>query len=123
MHTSIRRVVFVAFVFLSLSFSGLRAQTAGSAGTLSGVVSDQTGAVLPGAVVTVVNPVSGNTVQAVLGEVALWVDEHEASARNHVRRQHRQRWARLQLQLLLSCRTCLLPALRCCFSIMVMCSV
>jgi len=59
MHTSIRRVVFVAFVFLSITFSGLWAQSAGSAGTLSGVVSDSTGAVLPGAVVTLINPVSG----------------------------------------------------------------
>jgi len=59
MHTSIRRVVFVAFVFLFSNFSGLWAQSAGSAGTLSGVVSDSTGAVLPGAVVNLINPVSG----------------------------------------------------------------
>jgi hypothetical protein len=59
MHTSIRRAVTVAFVFLLCSFSGLRAQSAGSAGTLSGIVTDPTGAVVPGAVVSLINPVSG----------------------------------------------------------------
>ncbi len=35
------------------------AQTAGSAGTLSGLVTDPSGAIVPGAIVTLVNPVSG----------------------------------------------------------------
>jgi len=59
MHTSIRRVVFVASVSLFSSFSGLWAQSAGNAGTLSGIVSDPTGAAVPGAVVSLINPVSG----------------------------------------------------------------
>jgi hypothetical protein len=59
MHTCIRRGVVTAFVFLFLSLSGLWAQSAGNAGTLSGVVSDPSGAVVSGAVVNLVNPVSG----------------------------------------------------------------
>ncbi|WP_263385686.1 TonB-dependent receptor [Granulicella arctica] len=59
MHTSIRRVVFVASVSLFSTFSALWAQSAGSAGTLSGVITDPSGAVLPGAVVSLINPVSG----------------------------------------------------------------
>jgi len=60
MNTSIRRVVFAAFAiifsFLSLS---LWAQSAGNAGTISGTVTDQSGANVPGAKVSIVNPVSG----------------------------------------------------------------
>jgi len=59
MHSSIRRVVFVAFVFLFSNFSGLWAQSAGNAGTLSGTVTDSSGAVIPGAIVSLINPVSG----------------------------------------------------------------
>jgi len=60
MHTSIRRVLF-AVVVLSLSFfsASSRAQSGSNAGTLSGSVVDPTGAVIPGATVTILNPVSG----------------------------------------------------------------
>ncbi len=58
MRTSTRRVV-VAFVYVFLVTFYLRAQFAGSAGTLSGIVSDPSGAVLPNAIVTLINPVSG----------------------------------------------------------------
>src|ERR1700749_1682787 len=58
MHTSIRRVA-VACVFLFSSLVSLRAQSAGNAGTLSGIVTDATGAVLPGGAVNLINPVSG----------------------------------------------------------------
>ena len=61
MHTSIRRVVFAAFVFLLSSISVLWAQTAGNAGTLAGIVTDPQNAVVPQAVVTITNPVSGYT--------------------------------------------------------------
>jgi hypothetical protein len=60
MHTSMRRVIIAA---LAISFlfgiSGLRAQSAGSAGTIYGTVTDMTGAIVPGATVTIANPVSG----------------------------------------------------------------
>lgn len=57
MHSSIRRVVFAVFAILFLfGVRGLRAQ---SAGTISGNVTDSTGAILPGATVSIQNPVSG----------------------------------------------------------------
>jgi carboxypeptidase family protein/TonB-dependent receptor-like protein len=60
MHTSIRRSIFAVFViFFSLNISGLWAQSAGSAGTIYGTVTDVTGAVVPSAAVTISNPVSG----------------------------------------------------------------
>ena len=60
MHTSIRRVIFAAFaIFFSFSIPGLWAQSAGSAGTIYGTVTDTTGAIVPGATVTIENPVSG----------------------------------------------------------------
>jgi hypothetical protein len=60
MHTSIRRVIFAAFaIIFSFSIAGLWAQSAGSAGTIHGTVTDATGAIVPGATVTVANPVSG----------------------------------------------------------------
>lgn len=59
MYTSFRRDVLVASVSLLSTFSTLSAQSAGSAGTLSGIVTDPTGAVVAGAVVTIINPVSG----------------------------------------------------------------
>ncbi len=59
MYTSIRRVVFAALVFLLCGIPGLRAQSAGNAGTLAGTVSDPTGAIVPQAIVTILNPVSG----------------------------------------------------------------
>ncbi|HEY4356431.1 MAG TPA: TonB-dependent receptor [Acidobacteriaceae bacterium] len=60
MFISLRRAGLAACVIsLSLLNQGLSAQSAGSAGTLVGIVTDPTGAVVPGAVVTIINPVSG----------------------------------------------------------------
>jgi hypothetical protein len=61
MSTSIRRVVFSSLVVvLSLCVAReLRGQTAGNSGTITGVVTDSTGAVIPGANVAIVNEVSG----------------------------------------------------------------
>ena len=58
MHTSNRRVVIAAFVLLfSTIFSTLHAQS--NSGSITGIVTDPSGAVVPGASVTVQNPVSG----------------------------------------------------------------
>jgi hypothetical protein len=58
MHSSIRRSIFAVFViFFSLNIPGLWAQS--SSGTVSGTVTDPIGAVIPGAVVSILNPVSG----------------------------------------------------------------
>jgi carboxypeptidase family protein/TonB-dependent receptor-like protein len=60
MHTSIRRGIFAAIaIIFSFSISGLWAQSAGSAGTIYGTITDTTGAIVPGATVTIANPVSG----------------------------------------------------------------
>src|SRR5579859_149888 len=66
MNTSVRRVAFAAFLATSSVFvaqglfvSSLSAQTAGNSGTITGTVTDATGAVVPGASVSVVNAVSG----------------------------------------------------------------
>lgn len=60
MHTSIRRAILLASVFLFLwDQPALRAQIAGNAGSITGTVTDTTGAIIPGASVTVLNPVSG----------------------------------------------------------------
>jgi hypothetical protein len=60
MHTSIRRGIFAAIaIIFSFSISGLWAQSAGSGGTIYGTVSDATGAIVPGATVSIENPVSG----------------------------------------------------------------
>ncbi|MDQ2835768.1 MAG: TonB-dependent receptor [Acidobacteriota bacterium] len=60
MHTSGRRAVLSVFAFLLLYVQpALWAQAAGNAGSITGVVTDTTGAIIPGASVTVVNPVSG----------------------------------------------------------------
>ena len=60
MHTSIRRGVFSAIlVVLSLTASISFAQSAGNSGTISGTITDVSGAVLPGANVSIKNPVSG----------------------------------------------------------------
>jgi hypothetical protein len=62
MHTSIRRGIFAAIaIIFSFSISGLWAQSVGSAGTIHGTVTDATGAIVPGANVTIINPVSGLT--------------------------------------------------------------
>jgi hypothetical protein len=63
MHTSIRRVGFVVFVFLLSSTLSLQAQSAGSAGTIYGTVIDASGAILPGASIVIENPVSRYTRQ------------------------------------------------------------
>ena len=73
MHTSIRRGVFAAFVFAGLGVmcrgtavaSDLTGQVGGSSGTINGVVTDASGAVIPGATVTVMNPVSRVTMKVV----------------------------------------------------------
>ena len=60
MDTSFRRVIFAAFaICFSFSIPGLWAQSAGSAGTINGTVNDTTGAIVPGATITLANPVSG----------------------------------------------------------------
>jgi hypothetical protein len=65
MHTSIRRGVFAASV---LVFSGVAAQpdafSQTNAGSINGTVTDASGAVIPGATVTVANPVSHFSSQA-----------------------------------------------------------
>jgi hypothetical protein len=60
MHTSLRRGIFAAFaIIFSFSISGLWAQSAGSGGTIYGTVTDATSAILPGATISIENPVSG----------------------------------------------------------------
>ena len=60
MHTSLRRGIFAAFaIIFSFSISGLWAQSAGNGGTIYGTITDATGAIVPGATVTIENPVSG----------------------------------------------------------------
>jgi hypothetical protein len=55
-----RRVIFaIVAIILLFSIPGLRAQSTGSAGTVYGTVTDSTGAIIPGATVTISNPVSG----------------------------------------------------------------
>src|ERR1700753_820748 len=56
MHSFPRRFVFLLCPLL-LTASGLHAQSA--AGTVAGTVTDASGAVIPGATVTIENPVSG----------------------------------------------------------------
>ena len=58
MHSSIRRSIFAVFViFFSLNIAALWAQS--NSGIVNGTVTDPLGAVIPGAVVSIVNPVSG----------------------------------------------------------------
>ncbi|NYF89303.1 TonB-dependent receptor [Tunturiibacter empetritectus] len=60
MHTSKRRVIFALFVvFFVFSSTALWSQSAGNAGTVVGTVTDATGAIVPGATVSIENPVSG----------------------------------------------------------------
>src|SRR5271170_2550782 len=62
MHTSIRRGIFATLIiFLSFSVPGLWAQSAVNSGTINGTVTDPSGAVIPGAKVSILNPVSGYT--------------------------------------------------------------
>ncbi len=59
MRTPVRRLVILFSVLLGVVFSvSLNAQTAGSAGTVLGTVTDPSGAVVPGATITIKNPVS-----------------------------------------------------------------
>ena len=53
--------IFLALSILLSAGCVLRAQSMGGAGTISGTVADSTGAVIPGATVTITNPVSGYT--------------------------------------------------------------
>ncbi len=60
MYTSLGRGIVAAFVILFLLNSPfVRAQSAGNSGTIYGTVTDATGAVVPGASVSIENPVSG----------------------------------------------------------------
>jgi len=52
---------FFAFIFLAFAASLSFSQSGGNSGTVSGTVDDGTGAVVPGAKVTISNPVSGYT--------------------------------------------------------------
>jgi hypothetical protein len=67
MYTSVRRVALavIVIVFSIFSLHGVRAQSAGSSGSVVGVVTDSTGAVVPGANVSIVNAVSGLNRKAV----------------------------------------------------------
>jgi hypothetical protein len=61
MRASLRRSVFLFFaIFLTFTAEHLPAQT-GNSGTITGTVTDPQGAVVPGATVTINNPVSGYT--------------------------------------------------------------
>jgi hypothetical protein len=60
MHTSTRRGIFAAVaIIIWFCVPCLRAQSAGNAGTIHGTVTDASGAIVPGATVTITNPVSG----------------------------------------------------------------
>ena len=59
MHSSIRRVLVAIFaMFFFIVSPGLWAQS-GNGGTIDGIVTDPTGAIIPGAIVSIQNPVSG----------------------------------------------------------------
>ena len=73
MYTSIRRVAFAAIISI-LPCAGVpgltgpqlwAAQSSGSSGSIAGTVADSTGAVVPGATITILNPVSGYSRSAV----------------------------------------------------------
>jgi len=60
MHTLIQRASFAALlIFVFCGFTSILAQSAGSAGSIYGTVTDPAGAVLPNANVSIENPVSG----------------------------------------------------------------
>ncbi len=68
MNTPLRRVIFAFACFAVLLAGGtalLRAQSGSNHGTILGSVTDPTGAVVPGAKVSILNPVSGFTRAAV----------------------------------------------------------
>ncbi len=67
MYTSVRRVALAAFVIFFSLFTLHRssAQSAGSSGSVTGIVTDSTGAVVPGASISIVNAVSGLSRKAV----------------------------------------------------------
>ena len=59
----LRAALYLILLAVTLTFSGpsAPAQSLGSAGTVSGVVTDPNGAVVPNATVTISNPVTGYT--------------------------------------------------------------
>jgi hypothetical protein len=60
MHTLIQRAFFATLLIsILISFSAAFAQSAGNSGTLYGTVVDPSGAIIPGAAVSISNPVSG----------------------------------------------------------------
>ena len=60
MHTLIQRAVYATLsIFIFLGISPIDAQSAGNSGTIYGTVTDATGAIIPGAAVSIENPVSG----------------------------------------------------------------
>ena len=62
MHSLLRRpAVAVFFLFSILSIAGAFAESAGTSGNLAGDVTDSTGAVIPGATITIQNTISGYT--------------------------------------------------------------
>ena len=71
-------------MYLSLFFwgglSALQAQSAGNAGTINGTVTDATGAIVPGATVSIRNPVSGYE-RTATADSAGQLSIHESTAR------------------------------------------
>src|ERR1700680_1749616 len=64
MHTPLKRVLvaFAAFaIFFALGSAALRAQSGSNHGTVLGTVTDPSGAIVPRAKVSIINPVSGFT--------------------------------------------------------------
>ena len=59
MFSSHKKLLYVYFVFLLALVLNANAQSGGSSTSLSGIVSDPTGAVVPNAAVQLQNPVSG----------------------------------------------------------------
>ena len=76
MRASLRHGVFaLSAIFFSFTLQQLPAQS--SSGTITGSVTDSTGAVVPGATVTILNPVSGYNAHDQVGRVGkLSVSEH-----------------------------------------------
>jgi hypothetical protein len=74
MHTSSRRGIFATFLTLLSIFAspGLLAQAAGNAGTVSGVITDTTNAVIPNATVTLSSAVSGFSRSTTTDNAGAW---------------------------------------------------